>query len=162
MDSAQILLHQFLWKFVPFCNLNGKIRHFCEADPQIKNSKITFFRFCQICSRICLYDQYGYKTCLRHLRVSFRIIYHDIEAIFGFWKSLNFYEKCDFLQFLAFFNMCFKYRFFLQKSLKIGFEAFKSFSELPKHLQMPWITLFDDMKAFWKIMKICQKSTISF
>ena len=103
----------------------------------------------------------SFKTCLGHLRGSFYIIYHDIEAIWEFWKSSNFCRKCKFSQFLIFSNMYFKYRFFLQKSLKIGFEAFKSFFELPKHLQIPWLTIFDDMKVFWKIMKIHRFSWIS-
>ena len=140
-------LHTILYFFMPFCNQNGKFRYFCVADHPKKFSKIEKNRFSWNPSRIIVGIEYRFKTCLGHLRASFHIIYRDIEAIWGFWKSLNFYQKCDFLQFLAFFNMCFKYRFFLQKSLKIGFGASKSFSELPKHLQMPWITLFDDMKA---------------
>ena len=147
-------LHTILYFFMPFCNQNGKFRYFCVADHQKKFSKIEKNRFSQNPFRIIVDIEYRFKTCLGHLRVSFRTIYHDIEAIWGFWKSSNFSQKHDFLRFSASFNVCVKYRFFLQKSLKIGSEASKSFSELPKHLQMPWMTLFDDMKAFSKIMKI--------
>ena len=76
----------------------------------------------------------------------FPAINHDFVALEKIFQNFNFCCKHHFWWFLRFFDLWVKNRLFFQNCLKIRFDGLKTFSGSPGHLQIQWMTSYDDLK----------------